>query len=600
MSLLLALLIVAHSAAAGTYYVSTTGDDAQLGTSEDRPWRTLRHASSRVGPGDTVYVKAGLYRDDGIAPAVSGTGGAPIVFEGYQTVPGDMPRLGWEYPSRTDLDETVMPLIDGGDRTSALAIDLISRSYVTVQNFQVRGAEVGMYAYDSHFLLVDNVIAEYLGDPDADYDGFGLILSTGTTDSVLSNCVVYNAGAEAIAVVGDDNVIEDCRVYADDDSTLWRSNTDYYLDVYGENNIIVGNYVERVGDLDHGGHGIGVKEYGEGNVFAYNTAVNLSGGLYVRHSGVQNNTFENNTIRGGDYGILIRDGATRNVFQDNYVVDTEMAVAFMQTGEDETATVAGTDNTVQNTIIENVHCVFDFSYYAIDGAAQDNHFVNLTVVGADYLGCGGRENHDNDLVNSIVVGVDAYASDDPYEVELAVSDSLFFDSGFDLPVGEGNLTADPLFVDRGAGDFHLMQESPARDIADPEVAPPEDYDGESRMLDEGPDLGALEYVDDPGSSGGDDTGSSGVDDTGSSGVDDTGSSGADDTGSSGVDDTGPSGVDDTGPSGGDDSGPSEDSKSCGCSTQPSGFGSVIWPIVFVLGFGAGRRRRVPAAGGEVP
>jgi hypothetical protein len=53
-------LVPASEAAAATYYVATTGNDANPGT-EAAPFRTMQKAANMVGPGDTVLVRAGTY-----------------------------------------------------------------------------------------------------------------------------------------------------------------------------------------------------------------------------------------------------------------------------------------------------------------------------------------------------------------------------------------------------------------------------------------------------------------------------------------------------------------------------------------------------------
>ena len=57
--------------------------------------------------------------------------------------------------------------------------------------------------------------------------------------------------------------------------------------------------------------------------------------------------------------------------------------------------------------------------------------------------------------------------------------------------GEGNIDADPMFVDPENGDFHLQADSPCIDRGTPDGAPPDDIEGNPR--DEFPDIGAYEY-----------------------------------------------------------------------------------------------------------
>lgn len=60
---LLGLLICgATPGGAATYYVATTGDNANNG-SQSSPWRTIAYASGRVVAGDTVRVLAGIYNE---------------------------------------------------------------------------------------------------------------------------------------------------------------------------------------------------------------------------------------------------------------------------------------------------------------------------------------------------------------------------------------------------------------------------------------------------------------------------------------------------------------------------------------------------------
>jgi len=57
--------------------------------------------------------------------------------------------------------------------------------------------------------------------------------------------------------------------------------------------------------------------------------------------------------------------------------------------------------------------------------------------------------------------------------------------------GEGNIDADPMFVDPDNGDYHLQADSPCIDAGTLTGAPPDDIEGNPR--DEFPDMGAYEY-----------------------------------------------------------------------------------------------------------
>src|SRR5688572_29807415 len=58
----LSMLVMAHTAWAGTtYYVSTKGKDSGPGTKAS-PWKTLAYAAGKVGPGDTVLIAPGTYK----------------------------------------------------------------------------------------------------------------------------------------------------------------------------------------------------------------------------------------------------------------------------------------------------------------------------------------------------------------------------------------------------------------------------------------------------------------------------------------------------------------------------------------------------------
>jgi Protein of unknown function (DUF1565) len=75
-------------AAGPKLFVATTGNDANDG-SEAKPWRTVQHALKRLKPGDTLYLRGGVYHEK-VFLTRSGTPEAPIVIASH---PGELAVL---------------------------------------------------------------------------------------------------------------------------------------------------------------------------------------------------------------------------------------------------------------------------------------------------------------------------------------------------------------------------------------------------------------------------------------------------------------------------------------------------------------------------
>ena len=74
--------ISSGAAGARQFYVATTGNDSNPGTSTSAPWRTIQHAMSSATPGSTVNIMAGTYQER-LTLNVSGTSGNYITFQPY-------------------------------------------------------------------------------------------------------------------------------------------------------------------------------------------------------------------------------------------------------------------------------------------------------------------------------------------------------------------------------------------------------------------------------------------------------------------------------------------------------------------------------------
>jgi hypothetical protein len=110
------------------YYVATTGSDTNAGTLAE-PFATIQHAADVMEPGDTCYIRGGVYRETVDLSGVAGTSGNPITLTRYQDeeviLSGTLPiTSNWTKHSgniyKTTLSEDIWQLfVDGKHMTLA-------------------------------------------------------------------------------------------------------------------------------------------------------------------------------------------------------------------------------------------------------------------------------------------------------------------------------------------------------------------------------------------------------------------------------------------------------------------------------------------------
>jgi hypothetical protein len=85
--------LISFYGSATTYYVSSSGNDANSGTSEDSPWRSLEKVNKffKFNPGDQVLFRRGDEWVGTLKVNVSGTSKHSIVYNAYGT--GDKPKF---------------------------------------------------------------------------------------------------------------------------------------------------------------------------------------------------------------------------------------------------------------------------------------------------------------------------------------------------------------------------------------------------------------------------------------------------------------------------------------------------------------------------
>lgn len=137
------------------YFVAPNGSDTNPGTFL-LPWKTIGKAADMVGPGDTVFIRGGVYNEY-VNFSRSGTNDAPILILAY---PGET------------------PIIDGYNQLPRDYTGLVSvhGDWVQVSGLEVRNSKyIGLGLYGTHD-LANNIFAHHSQKPGIYIGGdFGIV-----------------------------------------------------------------------------------------------------------------------------------------------------------------------------------------------------------------------------------------------------------------------------------------------------------------------------------------------------------------------------------------------------------------------------------------
>jgi hypothetical protein len=166
------------------YYVAPDGNDSASGLERTLAWRSIAHAASRVLPGDTVMVAAGVYGEK-VRVRATGEKDLPITF---RSIPGEK------------------VILDGCGRRIDTAFVINAKHHITVDGFYFRGFIMG--GQGSMSPRVINVIESnnitlrrcFCDGRGAGYSG-GLLVATDSKDLLLSNSVMIR-GSDGLEASG--------------------------------------------------------------------------------------------------------------------------------------------------------------------------------------------------------------------------------------------------------------------------------------------------------------------------------------------------------------------------------------------------------------
>jgi hypothetical protein len=140
------------------YYVAPNGSDSNPGTLES-PWATIQHAADTLQPGDTVYLRDGVYNES-VTTTTSGTPTGDIVFAAY---------------SNED------PIIDGTGVDANNGF-IVTHDYVVLQSLTIRN-------WPENAIWMENAGYPYLLDCEVYEVGYGVGGTDGTHDFVFDHVV---------------------------------------------------------------------------------------------------------------------------------------------------------------------------------------------------------------------------------------------------------------------------------------------------------------------------------------------------------------------------------------------------------------------------
>lgn len=471
--------IVEPSASDHTYYVNSAVGSSGNGLSEGAAFKTLDEAFSAVEAqgtpeGSTIWIKAGDYSGTATLTA-SGTAAKPIKIIGYQNTIGDNPSMTRSH--NMVFNSSILPLFEGNN-TTPHAITCEEEQYIILRNLSFQNYTNNVFdAYDSTYSIVDNM-----------YNSGGFyfwqVIDPNSTNNRVLNSFFRDETSGGIRLQNKENFVDN----------IWSISTkvvnkDYYISIYGgtddfQGNIVMRSYLHRYGQDSHTGHGVSIKAGDtEANGFRhrYNLVEDLdiwnmkNGSVEFRHSAVKYSVVRNvralvdySDYYGESYnGFTFQNGASFNFIEDSYVKGHRNSIYFLESDEDPTDTEGGSDNTITNTVFDDVMYILRAtSSTGVNLTNKRNKFINCTFKDVVWFNVDlvpdvvGWDNT-NSIVNSIFLNV-ASESNGGGDQPIVYNDNLFWNS-WGVEAGTGNFSFDP------ALDVNYIPTANFADISVPRV-----------------------------------------------------------------------------------------------------------------------------------
>lgn len=467
-----------------TYYVSTTGSDANSGMSTGQAWRHIQHAMDNAPQNSTIYILGGTYNEQ-LELNVQGNSEANrIVFSNYQ-------------------NQTV--ILDGTGIGNESMLKIWNKSYVTIKGITVQNNE--------HNFCKGIYIA-------GGSDDISIIDCTITNINFSSNpnaTVTYSTNANPFLVYGGEANNSSSNIYIDG-LEIYGNRTGY-----SEALTLVGNVenFEVTNCTVHNNTNIGIDliggyqdssnpntDYARNGWVHHNICYNNALGIYADGAGIyvdgaRDITIENNTVHGGAYGIEVgaeENGAVaNNVMVRNNLIYNNASCGLVCGGYNYPSTGKVTNtifsgNTLLKNNTDNNFTEIYISY--AEGCSFENNII--------YAGSNAVLYHQNNSPSlttfnyncwytpsgNAAVGEFSYYEDQYIEGWTNFKNTTGQESNglFSNPVLTNDNIASP--------DIHLQSSSPCIDAGNPSYSSSmteKDYFDQNRIYNNRIDIGAHEY-----------------------------------------------------------------------------------------------------------
>ena len=463
------------------YYVSTSGNNSNSGTSIAQAWKTIQYAMDNAPANSIVNIMAGTYNEK-VEVNVSGSAGNTIVFQNY--------------------NNDVVTISGAGIATPDAIIGIFDQSYIVIKGLKITNNE----QLDAQGILVEgNCQNIEIRNNDVSNINFSsnpnAPVNSGTNSQPI---IVYGTnGSNAISnLIIDGNTVHDSRTGFSEGLAV-NGNVNVFSVTNNTVHDITNIGIDLIGHEGTAGSNDQARNGTVKNNIVYNckSPYATAGGIYV--DGGKDIVIENNTVYNCQWGIEV---GCENVGKTTSGIKVRNNIIY---GNDDAGLAIGgfdfpaNSGKVVNSLFTNNSCynndVNGGGVGGVTGEVSITYTENCSLENNIFY---GTNNADLVLFVDNVGSVNLNLNYNQYymagnaEIDYeGVNYSSF--SNYKTGAGQdaNSIFSDPLFNNTATPDLHLTASSPGGNAGNPNFTPAPgetDMDGENRVKNMRVDIGADE------------------------------------------------------------------------------------------------------------